>query len=272
MKMKDLAKLLYESKYMVCISGREMIVEDGIDSMRNMETAYDIEMKYGYSPEEVFSARFFNTRAEKFYEFYREEVLAQDKEPGAAYAALAEMEEMGILKSTITRQLYNFPKRAGCKKVYNLHGNIFEKNKCPRCGKEYSMEYLRDSEKVPLCETCRVPIHPGVTLLGEMVEIGLTTKAADEVSKADVLLLAGAHMRSELVDQFMRYFHGRCVLLIHAGNHFGDKDADIFLNASASQALPLLVTELKHLRQEDKAYAAVQETAAVAETAAEEEE
>lgn len=252
MEMKDLAKLLYKSKYMVCISGREMIVEDGIDSMRNMETAYDIEMKYGYSPEEVFSARFFNTRAEKFYEFYRDEVLAQDKEPGAAYGALAEMEELGVLKSTITRQLYNFPKRAGSKKVYNLHGNIFEKNKCPRCGREYPMEYLRDSKKVPLCEKCRVPIHPGVTLLGEMVEIGLTTQAADEVSKADVLLLAGAHMRSELVDQFMRYFHGSCVLLIHDGHHFGDKDADIFINTSAAQALPLLAAELKRLIQEDR--------------------
>ena len=103
MNGKELAGVLYKSKYTVCISGREMIVEDGIDSMRNLETAYEIETKYGYSPEEVFSARFFNTRTEQFYEFYREEVLAQDKEPGPAYQALAKMEKLGVLQCTITR-------------------------------------------------------------------------------------------------------------------------------------------------------------------------
>ena len=70
MNGRELAGVLYKSAYTVCISGREMIVEDGIDSMRDMETAYEIETKYGYSPEEVFSARFFNTRTEQFYEFY----------------------------------------------------------------------------------------------------------------------------------------------------------------------------------------------------------
>lgn len=246
-KIKDLAEILYNSSYAVCISGREMIVEDGIDSMRNMETAYDIEMKYGYSPEEVFSARFFNTRTEQFYQFYRDEVLAQDKDPGEAYEALARMEELGVLQSTITRQLFDFPRRAGCRKVYNLHGNIFEKNKCPRCGKEYPMEYLRDVGKVPLCEKCRVPIHPGVTLLGEMVEIGLTTKAADEVSKADTLLLVGTNMWTETVRQFIRYFHGRTVVLIHDGHHFADKDADFFLSGTAAEILPETVRELEQL-------------------------
>lgn len=248
MKSADLAKILNESKYTVCLSGREMIVEDGIDSMRDMETAYEIEMKYGRSPEEVFSAQYFNTRTEKFYEFYREEVLGQDKEPGAAYKALAELEEMGVIRSTITRQLYNFPKRAGCKHVFNLHGNIYEKNKCPRCGREYPMEYLRDSVKVPLCEKCGVPIHPGVTLLGEMVEIGLTTKAADEISKADILLLAGTNMRTEVVQQFLPYCHKARTILIHAGEHYADREADYFISESASVVLTEVVEELRKLR------------------------
>lgn len=253
MKRTQLIQMLNESEYTVCLSGREMIVEDGIESMRDMETAYEIEMKYGRSPEEVFSAQYFNTRTEKFYEFYREEVLSQDKEPGAAYKALAELEEMGVVKSVITRQLYNFPKRAGCKSVFNLHGNIYEKNKCPRCQKEYPMEYLRDSAKIPLCEKCKVPIHPGVTLLGEMVEIGLTTKAADEISKADTLLLAGTNMREEIVEQFLPYYHGNRVILIHAEQHYGDKEADYLVSESAADVLPEVVEELKKIRAKQQA-------------------
>lgn len=250
MNSAQIAKMLLDSRYVVCLSGREMIVEDGIDSMRNMETAYEIEMKYGYSPEEIFSARFFNTRVENFYEFYRNEVLSQDKEPGAGYQALAELERMGVLQCTITRQLYNFPKRAGCSRVYNLHGNILEKNHCPRCSREYSVEYLMTSGKVPLCEKCRVPIHPGVTLLGEMVEIGLTTKAADEVSKADTLLLAGTNMRAEEVQQFLCYFQGERVILIHSGTCYGDHEADYFVEASVSEMLPKVVKDIKRMRNQ----------------------
>lgn len=248
MKIRQIAQILHESKYVVCISGREMIVEDGIDSMRDMETAYEIEMKYGYSPEEVFSTHFFNTRAEQFYQFYREEVLKQDKEPGPAYTALADMERLGVLKATITRQLYNFPKRAGCQNVYNLHGNIHEKNRCPRCGKEYTKDYLLTSGKVPLCEMCRIPIHPGVTLVGEMVDIGLVTKAADEIAKADTLLLAGTFMKSDVVKQFLPYYKGHKIILIHSKEHYADANANYFLRAGAAEILPEIVRELEQMK------------------------
>lgn len=246
---KQIARILHESNYVVCLSGREMIVEDGISSMRNMETAYAIEMQYDYSPEELFSAQFFSTRAETFYEFYRSEVLNQAKaEPGVSFQALAQLEKMGILKATISRQLFDFPKLAGCQNVYDLHGNIYEKNRCPRCGREYPMEYLRDAKKVPLCEKCRVPIHPGVTLLGEMIDIGRMTKAAEEVSKADTLLLAGAYMKSEMAQQFLKYYKGHNVILIHPGTAHGDNDADYFISAQAKVALPAIIEELKAIR------------------------
>lgn len=248
MNFQQIARLLHESSYVVCLSGREMIVEDGIDSMRNMSTAYEIESKYDYSPEELFSAQFYSTRIEKFYEFYRNEVLNQAKEPGISFRALAQMEEMGVVKAIISRQLFDFPKRAGCHNVYDLHGNIYEKNRCPRCGRDYPMEYLRDAPKVPLCEKCRVPIHPGVTLLGEMVDIRLATKAAEEVSKADTLLLAGAYMKSEMAQQFLKYYKGSRVILIHPGKAYGDRDADYFVEARADVALPAIVEELHKLR------------------------
>ena len=248
MKKLSLAQILYESDYVVCLTGREMIVEAGIDSMKNMETAYEIELKYGYSPEELFSAQFFSTRTELFYQFYREEVLAQDKEPGRAYAALAELEKMGVLKSTITRQLYNFSSRAGCNHVFDLHGNIYEKNHCPRCFREYPLSYIKAAGKFPVCESCGIPIHPGVVLHGEMVDIGLATRAADEVARADTLLLAGTSMRADVVLQFKRYFQGKRIVLVHAEEHFADREADNVIIGKAAEVLPLAVEELKAMK------------------------
>lgn len=250
MNRMSLAQILNESQYVVCMTGREMIVEAGIDSMKNMETAYEIELKYGYSPEEVFGAQFFSTRTELFYKFYRNEVLAQDKEPGRAYAALAELERMGVLKCTITRQLYNFSARAGCKHVYDLHGNIYEKNHCPRCFREYPLEYIKAAGKFPVCEKCGIPIHPGVVLHGEMVDIGLATRAADEVARADTLLLAGTSMRAEVVQQFRKYFHGKRIVLVHAEEHFADREADNVFIGKAAEVLPQAVEELKAIRAE----------------------
>lgn len=249
MNSAQAAKILWESEYVVCLSGREMIVDDGIESMRDMMTAYEIEMKYGYSPEEVFSARFFNNRTELFYKFYREEVLAQDKEPGAAFTALAQMDRMGIVKSTITRQLYNFPKRAGCRRVFNLHGTIHEHNCCPHCNREYSVEYLKTSGKVPVCEDCRVPIHPGVRLLGEMVDIGVISQAAEEVSKADTLLLVGMNMRRALVQQFKSYYQGHRIILIHEHEHFSDKEADYVITANTETVMTQIAEELQKMQK-----------------------
>ena len=47
------------------------------DSIGEPEDAYDIESRYGYSPEELFSAAFYNTRPSQFYEFYKNEVLSK---------------------------------------------------------------------------------------------------------------------------------------------------------------------------------------------------
>ncbi len=247
----SLADILSKSSYLVCLTGREMMVEDGIDSMRDMKTAYEIELKYGYSPEEVFSAQFFSTRPEQFYEFYRSEVLAQAKEPGKAYGALAALEKTGILKCVITRQLFNLEKRAGCQNVYNLHGNIYENNHCPRCGRIYPMDYMKKG-KVPLCETCGVPVHPGVVLLGEMVEIGKITRAADEVSKADTLLILGSNMRTEIVQQFIKYFQGDRIVLINAASHFADREADYCLYGKIADYLGEVLQELKQKPTEKK--------------------
>ena len=46
----SLAEILHNSKYLVCLTGREMIVEDGIDSMRDMKTAYEIEAEVWIFP------------------------------------------------------------------------------------------------------------------------------------------------------------------------------------------------------------------------------
>ena len=111
--------------------------------------SYGIEEKYGYSAEEIFSSAFFSTRKQQFYDFYRNELLsAVDIPPGKGYLEMARLEQEGIFQTIITRRLFHLPTRAGCRNVIELHGSIF-RNYCAHCGREYPVEYIRNTEKIP---------------------------------------------------------------------------------------------------------------------------
>lgn len=43
----------------------------GFVGVKNPDKAYDIEKKYGYSPEEIFTSAFYNTRPKLFFDFYK---------------------------------------------------------------------------------------------------------------------------------------------------------------------------------------------------------
>ena len=76
---KDLLKILKESKYTTVLSGFEMLQENGYPAIRDGEESYDIEQKYGYSVDEMFTSAFYSTRKPQFFEFYRNELLAGRK-------------------------------------------------------------------------------------------------------------------------------------------------------------------------------------------------
>ena len=238
-------QILKKSRYTVALSGFGMLVESGYPAIRDGGESYDIEQKYGYSTEEIFSSSFFSTRKPQFYDFYRKEILsALDTPPGKGFYEMARLEEMGILQTIITRRIFHLPSRAGCKNVIELHGNVY-RNYCTHCGQEYSMEYVRDGEKIPLCEKCKQAIRPDVRLFGEMEDNQVITRAATEIQKADVLLVLGTNLKSYLCTQLLDYYEGDKLLLISKEQHFSDKFADIYWNSRVDDALDKIITEME---------------------------
>ena len=156
---------------------------------------------------------------------------------------MAELEKAGLFQSIITRRIFGLPGRAGCKNVINLHGSVYD-NYCPHCGRKYSMEYVRDSARVPLCEHCNTPIRPKVCLFGEMVDNVVITKAAEEIQKADVLLVLGTNLNSYLCSQLIDYYDGSKLILVNEEPHFSDKYADIVIHARVDDTLEKIRKEL----------------------------
>lgn len=234
-----LKRILDNSSYTVAVSGPGVAEEGGYLEIRNPERAYDLESRYGASPDEIFSGAYYNTRPARFFEFYKNEILGQIPEPGPACAALAAMERAGKLQCIATQNLFEQEQRAGCRNVINLHGSVYE-NRCAHCGRSYSIRDILNARGIPVCSVCEAVIRPQVTLFGEMVDSRVMTKTTEEIERADVLLVLGATLRSEVFSNYLRYFSGNHLVVIHREEHFLDKQASLVILDSPGNVLQQL--------------------------------
>ncbi len=245
MKEKNILQILRESRYTVVLSGAELLKESGYPMLRDGDESYEIEEKYGYSFEEMFSSSFYSARKERFFRFYKEVLLkAAEIPPGQGFYDLKQLQDYGLIHSIITRRIAGLEDRVGCRNVINLKGTIYH-NTCPNCGREYPMEYIRDAKGVPLCEQCLVAIRPDVCLFGEMIDNGLMTRAAEEIEKADVVLVLGASLHSPLCSQMLQYYNGTNLILVTESEHYSDQQADVIVYGRSDDFLRRLNEEYR---------------------------
>lgn len=243
MSDRNLLQILKESRYTVVLSGAGLMAESGYPLLRDGEESYEIESKYGYSFEEIFSSAFYSARKDLFFRFYKEVILEQTKTPpGRGFQALKELQDRGLIQAIITRRIAGLEDRAGCTNVINMKGSVFN-NVCPSCGRQYPVEYIRNAKGVPLCEKCMVAIRPQVCLFGEMIDNQVMTRAAQEVEKADVVLVLGANLSSPLCSQMIQYYTGNNLILVTAAEHFSDQGADVVIYGRCDEFLDRLLSE-----------------------------
>ena len=175
---------------------------------------------------------------------YKEVMLskAQITPPGKGYIYLKKLQDYGKVQSIVTRRIAGLEKRAGCTGVVEMKGSIMD-NICPNCGKQYSIEYIMAAKGVPLCEQCLVAIRPQVCLFGEMVNNALMTRAAEEVSRAEALIVLGASLHSPLCSQLLQYYTGTNLILVMDSEHYSDQHADEIVYGRCDEFLEKLVSE-----------------------------
>lgn len=229
------------SNNIVILSGSKTDLEAGLYGVRQESRAYDIENKYGYSPEEIATSDFFMRRVGLFYQFYKEEILdIEHIKPTETHHAAARLFKRGKLLTVVTRTSYGLYQMAGIDKIIELHGNINE-NQCPKCGKHYSAQYIKDSEGIPVCEQCKIVLRPGFALFGENIDNGKISKTADCVGRADMLLIVGASVDSYLSRYMLQYYQGDRLILINDERSASDVKANYILYGKCKDILPKLI-------------------------------
>ena len=131
--LERMKTMVEESRYTVALCGSGMMEEVGLKGLKREDRAYEIEEKYGASPEELFNIACYSRHPERFFQFYREEILKQEMQISPAVYELAAMERAGKLQCLVTINLHDAPIKAGVKHAICLHGSVYH-NRCPRCG------------------------------------------------------------------------------------------------------------------------------------------
>ena len=181
---KSLVDKLSDSKSIVFFTGAGISSESGIPTFRGKEGLWN-----KFRPEELANFDAFIKNPALVWEWYNyRKKIVHEAKPNAAHLTIAEMQNHFDDVTVVTQNVDNLHRRAGSKKIFELHGNI-ERNFCISC-KKFHNEELDFSASVPKCE-CGGLIRPDVVWFGEYLPEDQFLGGEKAAINSDVFFVVG---------------------------------------------------------------------------------
>ncbi len=238
--IKKVKQMINDSSHIIVMLGIGVVIESGGENIWSSRECYRIEDIYHKSPDEMMSVGYYSARRDKFFDFYKREILGPEMTPASLFYDLKRLQEMGKIKKIITQNYYDLHTEAGLKDVIELHGNV-KNNVCPRCGKAFTIDYIKASKGVPLCDECKSAIRPGILLFGEKIANDLMTEAVNACESADLILVLGTNMNDNMVKFCTGNKKGDNLVLITKEDHYTDKFADYVIHGTVCDIMAQLI-------------------------------
>lgn len=181
---KSLIEKLKKSESIVFFTGAGISAESGIPTFRGKDGIWN-----KIRPEELANFNAFIRNPELVWEWYKHrKKIIHDSQPNAAHKTISEVQDYFKEVTVVTQNIDNLHRRAGSKKIFELHGNV-ERNYCINC-KEYYNEELDFSAGVPKCK-CGGLIRPDVVWFGEFLPMDQFTGGEKASASCDVFFVIG---------------------------------------------------------------------------------
>ncbi len=230
-----LASLLDSSSRIAFFGGAGVSTESGIPDFRGAGGLYSAD--YGeVSPEQILSHTFYDQHPEDFFSYYRAHLVYPDARPNPAHLTLAKWEHEGKLTGVITQNVDGLHSKAGSRKVAELHGSI-HRNHCDECGKSYGLADVYSTAGVPTCTVCGGTIKPDVVLYEESLPDEPMFQAAEWISCADTLIVAGTSLSVYPAASLLTWFNGDTVIIINRDPTPSDEAATLVIHDSVGETL-----------------------------------
>ena len=251
-KIQNAAELLLKSKEAIALTGAGISTESGIPDFRSEGGIWK-----KYKPEIYGNIEAFLKNPAKFWEMAQKIAPNLFKaKPNPGHYALAELEKMDLIKAVITQNIDELHQKAGSVIVYEVHGSI-NRFTCLGCRASYTKEQVfrklkKEKKHGPSCEYCAAPLKPSVVLFGEGLPRFEMYQSQALAKKADVMLIAGSSLSVAPVCDLPLYTLREKGDLIIVNDEPTDLDekATVVIRHKTGTILPLIVEEIKKLREE----------------------
>jgi NAD-dependent deacetylase len=192
------AENMVRSKYAIALTGAGISTESGIRDFRGTDGIWTKNPKAERQAYESYGI--FLRDPKKYWEqrFSQPALLGnlENVLPNPGHYALAELEEMDILKCTITQNIDGLHEKAGSMKVIEYHGSFY-KLRCSNCNTRYStdefdLEKLHSEDQLPpKCKKCNSALKYDVVHFNESIPFDVTNRSMEETYKCDLMLICG---------------------------------------------------------------------------------
>jgi len=251
-KIQNAAELLLNSKEAIALTGAGISTESGIPDFRSEGGIWK-----KYKPEIYGNIEAFLKNPAKFWEMAQKIAPNLFKaKPNPGHYALAELEKMDLIKAVITQNIDELHQKAGSVIVYEVHGSI-NRFTCLGCRASYTKEQVfrklkKEKKNGPSCEYCAAPLKPSVVLFGEGLPRFEKYQSQALAKKADVMLIAGSSLSVAPICDLPLYTLREKGDLIIVNDEPTDLDekATVVIRHKTGTILPLIVEEIKKLREE----------------------
>ena len=241
-----LAELIREAERAVVLTGAGVSVPSGIPDFRTPGTGIWEKV----NPMEVAHIDAFRSSPDRFWQFYSDRFASLvDKRPNPAHDAIAELERRGLVRGVITQNVDRLHRRAGSKRVIEVHGSI-DTCSCPECGGRVQLdeviEILRAHPGAPECAACIAPLKPDVVLFGELLPEDSMAEAQALALEADLMICVGSSLEVYPVaglPAITRGGGGRLALVTQGPTPY-DSDAEVKLEGDVVEELRAVLAAL----------------------------
>jgi len=229
-----LKNYIADSNNIVFFGGAGVSTESGIPDFRSTDGLYN--SMYKHPPETILSHRFFRAQTSEFYRFYRDKMVHVDAKPNLAHAALAKMEQEGKLKAIITQNIDGLHQAAGSTNVIELHGAI-HRNFCMNCNASHLLDFILQSQEIPLCTTCGGIVKPDVVLYEEGLNQTTISNAIKHITDADMLIIGGTSLLVYPAAGLVNYYTGDKLVVINKTKTHANQSANLSIFGSIGAVL-----------------------------------
>ena len=180
------AEILSTAKYAVALTGAGISVESGIPPFRGKGGLWE-----KLDPMKVAHIDAFLKDPEMVWKLLIKDmkILLDTARPNPGHSGLADLEQLGILKTVITQNVDGLHQMAGNSDVIEFHGN-FAWQSCLECNRSIETSRVDLTSIPPRC-SCGGILRPDCVFFGEMIPHEALIRSQQVSAACDVMLVIG---------------------------------------------------------------------------------